>query len=33
VDVDESSFTAFLQASPESFVVMEFFAHWFVALV
>jgi hypothetical protein len=28
VDLDASNFTAFLQASPESFAVVEFFAHW-----
>ncbi|XP_072148784.1 sulfhydryl oxidase 1 isoform X1 [Setaria viridis] len=28
VDLDAGNFTAFLQASPESFAVVEFFAHW-----
>jgi hypothetical protein len=27
-DGDVSNFTAFLQASPKSFVVVEFFTHW-----
>ena len=28
LDGDASNFTAFLQASPESFAVVEFFTHW-----
>ncbi|KAF8727478.1 hypothetical protein HU200_019086 [Digitaria exilis] len=28
VDLDAGNFTAFLHASPESFAVVEFFAHW-----
>jgi thiol oxidase len=28
VDLDAGNFTDFLQASPESFAVVEFFAHW-----
>ena len=28
VDLDASNFTAFLQSSPESSAVVEFFAHW-----
>jgi hypothetical protein len=28
VDLNDTNFDAFLKASPESFAVVEFFAHW-----